>query len=172
MKTKEELLKIYSVLLPYELGLNIENEVETDYTMFLGEMDSIMPGNAVLAGITKETSYMPECILYTRNDGEADGYIQIKNVKPILYSMDMLTKPIEHKGERFIPVDKFEIGDDDSGIEYDHGNIGLIKDLESISKHNSYHDVQFLPYEVVQRLISWHFNVFGLDESEYIKKKI
>lgn len=100
-------------------------------------------------------------------------YDGIENYKLVLYSMDMLTKEITHNGETFVPIEIFEIGDDSGSypIEYNHGNIGLIKDLESIAKHSSYHDIQFLPFEIVQRLISWHFNVFNLPDTDYIKKE-
>lgn len=91
---------------------------------------------------------------------------------PILYDLSYLTKEIEHEGRNIVPVEYFEITDDSDSypIEHDNGNIKLIKDLESIAKNNSYHDIQFLPFEAVQRLISFHINVFGLKENEFINK--
>ena len=141
MENKEDLLKIYSSYLPYELN------VKKKFGRYSPTKDEILEID------------------------DLKTFSMSKIFRPYLYSMDYLTKEIEHKGERFIPIEKFEIGDDDYGIEYDHGNIRLIKDLESISKYNSYHDIQFLPFEVVQRLIEWHFNVFGLSDSEFIKKE-
>lgn len=60
-------------------------------------------------------------------------------------------------------LDFFEIGDDNNySIEFDNGNIKLIKNLKSIADNKCYFDIQFLPYVVVQQLIEWHFDVFGL----------
>ena len=75
------------------------------------------------------------------------------NVKPILRPLsDLLEK-----------LDFFEIGDDSNySIEFDHGNIKLIENLESIADNKSYFDIQFLPYAVVQQLIEWHLDIFGL----------
>lgn len=154
MKAKEELLKIYSAYLPYKLkGKSIYNvsDDSQNETCTLTTKD----GFNNLVGI----------------DDWVNQYLY--PIKPILYSMEMLTQEIEHNRKRFVPIEVFEIGDDSDSYpnEYDHGNIKLIKELESIAKNKSYHDIQFLPFEVVQRLISWHFNVFGLEESEYIKKE-
>lgn len=84
--------------------------------------------------------------------------------KPIYRPKEHLTIPITHNGETFVPIEWFEIGDDSNeSIEYDFGNIKLIKDLESISEHGSLHDINYLPYGVIQKLIEWHF---VLDEPE------
>lgn len=87
--------------------------------------------------------------------------------KPILRPLSDLTKEIEHKGERFVPIEWFEIGDDENtSMEYDHGNIKLVKTLDSIAKYNIHNDINYLPYGVAQKLIKWHFDVFGLIEKK------
>lgn len=87
--------------------------------------------------------------------------------KPILRPISDLTKEIEHKGERFVPIEWFEIGDDENtSMEYDHGNIKLVKTLDSIAKYNIHNDINYLPYGVAQKLIKWHFDVFGLIEKK------
>jgi hypothetical protein len=89
------------------------------------------------------------------------------NFKPILRPLSDLTKEIEHNGEKFVPIEWFEIGDDDNWFyEFDSGNIRLIKNLATISKHNLSHDIKFLPFAVTQQLIEWHFDVFGLIENK------
>jgi hypothetical protein len=100
----------------------------------------------------------------------------IKNVlagisKPILRNMKDLMKEIEVNGEKFVPIEKFEIGDDSiadltdtSTIEYNPGNIKLIASLQWIAEHNAIFDLIFLPYGVIQKLFEWHFDVFGLIE--------
>lgn len=93
-------------------------------------------------------------------------HFNIEDVKPILRPLSDLAKEIEHNVRRFIPIEWFEIRDDESEnwFSFDHGNINLINDLNSISTHQVYHDINFLPYAVVQKLIEWHFDVFGLIE--------
>jgi hypothetical protein len=94
--------------------------------------------------------------------------------KPLLRSLDSLTKPITVKGyndgNSFVPIDYFEIGDDcNNSLEYDHGNIKLIRSLESLAKHGIVNDIDYLPFGVAKILISWHFNIFNLEGTEYIK---
>ncbi len=163
---KEELIKIFSAYLPYSLDLL--------YKDFPNEKPV---RKAKLSGVTTteiETRYkrkikgcVGDIISWSGNNNVFD-----LEVKPVLYDLSYLTKEIEYEGKRFIPIEYFEITDDSDSypIEHDHGNIKLIKDLESIAKNNSYHDIQFLPFEVVQRLISWKINVFGLKENEFINK--
>ena len=144
---KEITLKEWSAYLPYGLICEVKDQggIETDTLFGVYDSKELLFHNIV------------------------EFYQGFESVKPILYDLSWLTREITHKGESFIPIEKFEIGDDDSGIEYDHGNIKLIKDLESISKYNSYHDIQFLPFEVVQRLIEWHFNVFSLPDELIVR---
>lgn len=120
MKSKEELLKIYSAYLPYELIVR-----------------------------QKFGRYSP-----TKEDvleiDDLKTFSMHRIFRPHLYSMDMLTKEIEHKGERFIPAEKLGwVGE---------VMIGYVNfDMLVVSEYND--------------LLEWHFNVFGLDESEYIKKE-
>jgi hypothetical protein len=86
--------------------------------------------------------------------------------KPILRPLSDLTKEITHKGETFVPIDFFEIGDDENqSYEYDYGNIKLIKPLETISENYLLHDTIFLPYGVIQKLHEWMFDTEGLIEA-------
>lgn len=78
------------------------------------------------------------------------GYFGINsiNFKPILRPLSDLTKEIDVNGEKFIPIDYF-VGDD-SDLVY---SACLI--------HN---DFSYLPYNLVEKLFEWHFDVFGLIE--------
>lgn len=84
--------------------------------------------------------------------------------KLLLRQLSGLTKEIEVNGEKFIPIEYFEIGDEPSDFpyEFDTGNINLIRTLETISKHNVYHDVKYLPSIVVEKLHEWHFDTENL----------
>ena len=87
----------------------------------------------------------------------------VEEIKPILRPLSDLIKPIEHKGETFMPTEWFEIGDaDNDSIEYDYGNIKLIKTLETISINNVVHDIAYLPFAVVLKLIEWKFDIADL----------
>lgn len=120
-KTKEELLKIYSAYLPYNLSVKLNT-------------DDKFPDRE-----------------FTLNSIKCDDIFYLENMKPVIYSMDMLTKEIEHKGERFIPAKLF----------YD-----CPQEILRLKKRPLYHS-----YKIIDKLLEWHFNVFGLDESEYIKKE-
>lgn len=56
-----------------------------------------------------------------------------------------LNREIEHEGEVFKPINKFcaEFKDD-------------------ILNCNCFAEISMLPYQAVQKLISWHFDIFGL----------
>lgn len=164
MKTKEELLKVYSAYLPYELK-------------FIS-CDAPMIKNAwVMVGV-KLNERFSDTILSKREDYKNTINISTNTAKPILYSMDMLTKEIEHKGERFIPMDELTNGKTVSGNLNDYAedwNERTYHPFEDyvdewINGESGYH-LDFLPYGFIQKLTEWHFNVFGLDESEYIKKE-
>lgn len=119
--------------------------------------------------------YLPYGLKVT--DGEETVIITARNVddlrfaeefKPILHPLSDLTKEITINAETFIPIETFEIGDDENGIEYDFGNIKLIKNLEYIAKYRNtaYLEIQRIPFGVVSELLKWHFDIFGLIEND------
>jgi len=98
---------------------------------------------------------------------ETDGGAKpaFDRIKLLLRPLSDLTTEIEHNGERFVPIEWFEIGDDENkSPEYDCGNIKLIDLLESMAKHN-FCQSDFLPHGVVQKLLEWNFDIFGLLDS-------
>ena len=71
---------------------------------------------------------------------------------PILRPLSDLTKEIEVDGERFVPLKKF----------YREARLLLEKEIritpgEIIS--------EYLSFEIIEKLLSWHFDLFGLIES-------
>ena len=83
---------------------------------------------------------------------------------PILYPLSDLTKEIEHKGEKFVPIDELNniiddvgIGFNDHYIDYENpDNTGQIDWLNE-------------PFIVVMWLIEHHFDIYGLiDKGEAI----
>jgi len=80
----------------------------------------------------------------------------IERIKPILRPLSDLTKEIEHNGERFVPkdvlIDRYDLKfDEDDDFFLDYYCIG-----ETDSPWTGYH--------IIQLLIQWHFDVFGLIE--------
>ena len=87
----------------------------------------------------------------------------LEHIQPLLRPLSDLTKEIEHNGERFVPIEWFEIGDDSNySVEYDNGNIKLIRALESLSKNGFANEVEYFPYGVITKLLSWHFDIYSL----------
>lgn len=148
MKTKQELLKIYSSYLPYEL--------EIKYKDFPNEK---IIRKAILSGVTTteiETTYKRK-IKGCKGDiisWQGNNNIFDLEVKPILYSMEMLTKEIEYKEKKFIPAKRLGLSETD---------ILALKAWGEFSGR--------LLHKDFEQLIEWNFNVFGLSESEYVKKE-
>lgn len=77
--------------------------------------------------------------------------------KPILRPLSDLTKEIEHNGEKFVPVNKIlEIfGKSLKHLSTEYQVKALHSfELEVITKE--------LPYRYIQKLIEWHFDIYGL----------
>lgn len=87
---------------------------------------------------------------------EMFNYPHLIDWKPLLRSLDSLTKPITVKGyndgKEFVPLD--ELGE----LDYDAHSLNYYKN-----------HTERLPFALIQLLLQWNFNVFGLEETEYIK---
>ena len=70
---------------------------------------------------------------------------------PILRPLSYITKPIEHNGEKFIPINKLKTY---FGWAY---LWGCYKKRETIN-------VYAIPYACLSKLIEWHFDIAGLIE--------
>lgn len=87
----------------------------------------------------------------------------LSEIDIILRPLSDLTKEIKYKLSTYAFIDLFEIGDCDGCVfEFEHGNIKTIKALEDIAKYNSYSDINYLPYAVVNMMFEYHFDIFGL----------
>lgn len=99
------------------------------------------------------------CLVIIYENGKQENLIKSlrswgSEFKIILREMDMITKEIEHKGERFIPL--YRLMKEDKGFGVDFIDVFGVEEMKV-----SCYDL----------LLEWHFNVFGLNESEYIKKE-
>ena len=73
--------------------------------------------------------------------------IEVKEIKPILYPLSMLTKPITHEGETFKPSHSlWDSYWDETNYTIPNGRYGTFN------------------FEDIAALIEWRFDVFGLIE--------
>ena len=85
------------------------------------------------------------------------------NFKPLLWDLSYLTKEIEHDGEVFEPMDRmYKEWDCEAEVQF---LSALSDDWASADEK-----LQFAPYSIMQKLLSWHFNVFNLPEDQFINK--
>lgn len=69
--------------------------------------------------------------------------LDVSEFKPILRPLSDLTKEIEHNGEKFVPCEQFKY------------------DMECMLKECDV-DLDCMSYNVINSLIEWHFDIFGL----------
>ena len=77
-------------------------------------------------------------------------------VKLILRPLSDLTKEIEFNGKRFIPDLWFNDTDYTDYFEEDF--------LRGITRRKNPYNIKQCSYQVIQKLIEWHFDIFGLIE--------
>ena len=134
---KELTIKELAPYLPYKLQIQVK---------------TIWPGGSAINIETMEL--LTEEALTTENNDcffhDPDGDTIWK---PLLRNLTSLTKEIEHNGERFVPLDQIQ------------------KEVDWCDAYTEWWDYQEPnfdsmmmngPYEVIQILLSWHFDVFGL----------
>ncbi|WP_137906081.1 hypothetical protein [Chryseobacterium sp. 2VB] len=141
---KDELLKIYSAYLPYDL-LFIEGVTNAIY-----RLKTINKRTDGFVRVEFSNSKIAISDFIEDEDGNK------MNFKPIIYDLSYLTKEIEYKGKMIIPMNHFIFKSTQEAFE------GLPEFNE--------HLVNYIKYDDVKQLLEWHFNVFGLPESEYINK--
>jgi len=93
----------------------------------------------------------------------------LENGKPILRPLLDLTKEIEVDGDKFVPIDV--IGED---VEINICDCDYISDWcerggnfldylnEFIEQKYGNHHLNFLPFGFIQKLLKWHFDIYGL----------
>ena len=95
-----------------------------------------------------------------------DGWYSSNRFKPLLRSLDSLTKPITVKGynddKEFVPIEEL-LKTRYCDVEFDF--------IEAIEDDWASADtkMEFAPFSIFKKLLSWHFNIFGLEETGYIK---
>ncbi len=86
------------------------------------------------------------------------GNLMRGDAKPILHPLSDLTKEIEHNGEKFVPMEK---------LQYDIFNVEDYYDWRIIYEQLN-EAIMVAPFEIVQKLFEWHFNVFNLPKDLWV----
>jgi hypothetical protein len=89
------------------------------------------------------------------NIGLSDLLDEPQDFKPILRPLSDLTKEIEVNGEKFVPRKEFEMMYLGNTIEYQ---------LFFSNFDKKY--ITSLNFNCVQKILSWHFDIFGLIDAE------
>ncbi len=102
------------------------------------------------------------------NEGEnSSGCFESYDFKPILHPLSDLTKPIEHNGKKFVPVEK--IGNKEYKYQYFDKNIGYAysKINGKLADYLRFLNVDVLQWNYVyfSKLTEWHFDCFSLIEN-------
>lgn len=121
-----------------------------------------------------------------------DFFIKNKEIRiaygkslPILRHISDLTKEIEHNGEKFVPLENLKSDFDyrydsiEPNLRFDAKTISFIYDYESDFSYDGGYTFQNVEgatcretYFMIQKLLEWHFDVFGLiEKGEAIAKE-
>ena len=85
----------------------------------------------------------------------------IWNVKPICRPLSDLTKPIEHNGEKFVPIESLK---DVFMLEWCDLFDDSIDAILEFAKYKNFKKIEYLPFCIVQKLVEWKFDIAGLIE--------
>lgn len=86
--------------------------------------------------------------------------VPFSEIIPIFRSLKDLTKEISHGGEKFIPLDRLN-------------QLGIVEEISESNTPGKYWinqrkgkysfkalDISEVPYEIIDKLLSWHFDIF------------
>lgn len=95
----------------------------------------------------------------TISDGEYEYDLLLNDILPILHPLSDLTKEIEHKGEKFVPIEKLReiIGGGWCSV-YERA-VELMQEWYIDTLKDK---IKYLPFEFIQLFISWHFDIADL----------
>jgi len=92
-----------------------------------------------------------------KEDSELSCSTLFSNTKPILRPLSYLAKEIEVNGEKFIPI---EVLYDEIVYDTDEEFYRILK-----REWDDYDLIKSYPYRFVQKLLEWHFDIYGLIEN-------
>ena len=99
---------------------------------------------------------------YEISDGNVSyGFIELDEFDFICRPLTDITKPIEHKGEKFVPLERIK----ELFIEGTEDVLSQsIEAIEYFIENNFFSRIEYLPFILIQKLIDWHFDIAGLIE--------
>ena len=161
-----EKLKIYSAYLPYGLKLQyFDDERE------------------ILHNDCKMVEFREDEMTIANNEYQYD--VKFYDVKPILFSLEDLTKEITINGETFVPI--VELANEFTDDSFNDYYLDKFFKTEIVlrEKYSRYYfkiqfkndkivgfdnnDTEPPQFDIFQKLLEWKFNIFNLPETEYIK---
>lgn len=96
----------------------------------------------LMCNVSTKSGYYYTLVEYKPLDYENKFTHKVLCSEPILHPLSDLTKEIEHKGERFVPIERIR-----------ELNLG------TMPKNNT---IGWMYYQQVQKLIEWHFDIADL----------
>lgn len=114
-----------------------------------------------VVGDSKKTEYMMILSQFSICTGTnlkgVQSWFKMSAFKPYLRPLSDLTKEIEHNGEKLVPL---RVLLKNANFDLNKLTEDKILDYESV-----FNDIDFMSYNDVSSLCSWHFDIFGLIES-------
>ena len=83
---------------------------------------------------------------------EFSGYGDVYKKKLILLPLSDLTKEIEVNGEKFVPISELKL----------QCSYAISNEIDKFCIYKNYGD---MPYWIIQKLLEWHFDIYGLIEN-------
>lgn len=145
---KEITLKEWSEYLPYGLNIHVMGEYVEDGKLTI-------PKDFEMVGLN--TSLLE----YYEIGRTVSEEVDFRDCKPILRDLSDLTKEIENNGQKIVPVvllAKMRSSCSDS-FPLEKAGKALINDLIGMR----------LPYDMVEKLLEWKFNVFQIPDELIVK---
>ena len=107
------------------------------------------------AGLKGQANFLGEKNIYTiSTDNVRSCFSPNNSIKPILYPLSYLTKEIEVNGEKFVPYKWLK----KNYLAYDKYDGNWFKNKTNLV------NIKILPYDIVEKLFEWHFDIHGLIE--------
>lgn len=124
--------------------------------------------------------YADEDLHIPLGEGEIDGFLWRNDmtyvnfhlgILPILRPLLDLVRDIEINGEKFVPIESFDWGCLNVDYSLQSGKIYFYSDEDWNPKTEEYtkafamidfEDNRFIEWHIMEKLIEWHFDVFGL----------
>ena len=132
----------------------------------LKHLIAYLPYNVQVKYIGEDRVWLKNGDITTLMPSDIDRLCKEAEFKPILRPLSDLTKEIEHKGEKYVPLDilagNLPYITSDSWF-YNKGiNIIIFFEQNIQILEVSLDDYDLMPYWIVKKLFEWHFDLQGL----------